>query len=663
MLARRTLVGAALLLLVAAPLLAQTMTEPHQSTSGPEPPPGVAPKVRGTPPPSPRSVMISGVPGYYWRHGCGPTALGMIIGYYDTHGFDDLIPGDASTQTEEVDQAIASERDAGDPGHFEDYSEPIDDSDTGILPDRSEPPAGDEHEHDSIADFAETSWSLNGSYYGWGYSNRLGDAFLSWVEHRNPDYVPSAHQYRWYDGTLTWEVLTHEIDQDRPMLFLVDSDGDGGTDHFVTIIGYTEEPTQQYACLDTWWPPDEPRWCEFEGMGAGQDWGIYDGWSLRPMAILEVDAGGGAEYTTIGDALADAPDEAWVRVRPGTYTGPGNRDLDPGGKDLWVFSTAGPESTIIDCEGLGRGFYFGSQETEDCIVEGFTIRNGSSDRGGGIRCFFNSSPTLEDLVIQDCHATLLGGGMQIASGSSPSLTRITLVGNTTDGSGGALHVLSAAPDIAYTTICSNGAATQASGIHVAGVSAPTIANTIIAHGTGAGAIFCDPSATPSITHSCVYGNAEDDSLCGDFFENLFLDPLFCDVGEPNLELQDASPCLPYNNEWNERIGAHGAGGCGTDIEDGGRTAVALHPPTPNPFRATTAIVFELPESASVDVTVYDVRGRLVRSLLANEARSPGRHIARWDGRDDRGHGVASGVYFVRLEVAGWVATRRAVLLK
>ncbi len=114
-------------------------TGPQQSTTGPVPPPGVAPKLRLPPPPGVRETVISGVPGYEWRHGCAPTAVGMTLGYYDGQGYDDLIPGSAATQTEEVNQAIASERTETDPGHYEDYSEPIDDWETGVLPDRSEP--------------------------------------------------------------------------------------------------------------------------------------------------------------------------------------------------------------------------------------------------------------------------------------------------------------------------------------------------------------------------------------------------------------------------------------------------------------------------------------------------------------------------------------------
>ena len=62
------------------------------------------------------------------------------------------------------------------------------------------------------------------------------------------------------------------------MVFLVDTDGNGITDHFVTIVGYRTSPSNQYGCLDTWPPYDEIRWCNFEQIASGVLWGIYEGW-------------------------------------------------------------------------------------------------------------------------------------------------------------------------------------------------------------------------------------------------------------------------------------------------------------------------------------------------------------------------------------------------
>jgi hypothetical protein len=254
--------------------------EPKQSTTGPAPPLGVSPKGLATDDMPGGLTKTLPVPGYLWRHGCGPTALGMVIGYYDTQGYVDLFPGDAATQTSDVDQGIASQRNATNPGHYEDYSLPMDSGTPSILPDKSEPPDGDEHPSDSIADFMKTSWSSRGNRYGWSWSSDMGPAFISYVNSRNPSYYPEYQEYYMHYGTLNWGVLTQEIDNNRPMVFLVDTNADGLTDHFVAVIGYRSTPSNQYGCLDTWTPADVVRWCDFKEMASGQSWGISYAWSF-----------------------------------------------------------------------------------------------------------------------------------------------------------------------------------------------------------------------------------------------------------------------------------------------------------------------------------------------------------------------------------------------
>jgi parallel beta-helix repeat protein len=84
---------------------------------------------------------------------------------------------------------------------------------------------------------------------------------------------------------------------------------------------------------------------------------------------------------------------------------------------------------------------------------------------------------------------------------------------------------------------------------------------------------------------------------------------------------------------------------------------------PNPFNPTTLIAFELDRSSTVDLRVYDVSGRLVRTLLHGAPRGKGAHRTPWNGRDAQGRQVAAGVYYYRLEAAGWTLTRPMVLVK
>ncbi|MBN1886065.1 MAG: VCBS repeat-containing protein [Candidatus Krumholzibacteriota bacterium] len=92
----------------------------------------------------------------------------------------------------------------------------------------------------------------------------------------------------------------------------------------------------------------------------------------------------------------------------------------------------------------------------------------------------------------------------------------------------------------------------------------------------------------------------------------------------------------------------------------------LYPNHPNPFNPTTTVSFTVPggeaDRHNVLLAVYDVRGRLVRTLVSGVVPG-GRHEAIWDGSDNRGSQVASGVYFARFAAAGVKATRKMVLLR
>ncbi|MGE5174980.1 MAG: matrixin family metalloprotease [Hyphomicrobiales bacterium] len=86
---------------------------------------------------------------------------------------------------------------------------------------------------------------------------------------------------------------------------------------------------------------------------------------------------------------------------------------------------------------------------------------------------------------------------------------------------------------------------------------------------------------------------------------------------------------------------------------------------PNPANPTAKFVFSVPRSAdgqNVRINVYDVKGRLVRTLIDASA-STGPHTVLWDGRDRDGRSVASGTYFARMEAGSWRQDARVTILK
>lgn len=91
----------------------------------------------------------------------------------------------------------------------------------------------------------------------------------------------------------------------------------------------------------------------------------------------------------------------------------------------------------------------------------------------------------------------------------------------------------------------------------------------------------------------------------------------------------------------------------------GISTLRLDAPSPSPFASEAELSFTLSEAARVELAVYDAHGRLVRSLLAAEL-PVGIHSATWNGKNDAGEHVASGVYFVRLSGPRDSATRKIV---
>ncbi|MBI5171027.1 MAG: Ig-like domain-containing protein [Candidatus Eisenbacteria bacterium] len=98
-----------------------------------------------------------------------------------------------------------------------------------------------------------------------------------------------------------------------------------------------------------------------------------------------------------------------------------------------------------------------------------------------------------------------------------------------------------------------------------------------------------------------------------------------------------------------------------DVESGEALAFALGESAPNPVRTGCRIPFALPSRARVQLAIYGVDGRCVRTLV-DGTMEPGRHDVTWDGRDDRGAGVDAGIYFVRLAAGERSLSRKLVVI-
>jgi hypothetical protein len=211
-------------------------------------------------------VQLSNVPAYNWYHGCTPTAVGTVMGYWDLHGYPNMFDASgwaAVSQTANVQDQISS------PAHNAKYDPTPDNAGLPVPP------------KTSIADYLGTSKDPLG--YGSTYVSNIISGMTGYASSRG--YASTATQYTYIAGliSLTWSKLTSEINAGRPMVFNVDSDGNGSNDHSVPVIAYDDRGSggKWYGCYTTWSEDETIQWFQFTGMSSGHPFGISSGESFR----------------------------------------------------------------------------------------------------------------------------------------------------------------------------------------------------------------------------------------------------------------------------------------------------------------------------------------------------------------------------------------------
>jgi hypothetical protein len=158
----------------------------------------------------------------------------------------------------------------------------------------------------------------------------------------------------------------------------------------------------------------------------------------------------------------------------------------------------------------------------------------------------------------------------------------------------------------------------------------------------------------------------------DVFYNMYLDPLFVEFNNGDYHLTENSPCIdagdpdsPYDPD--STIADLGAffyeAPNGVDDYSGGLPSrISLSQNYPNPFNPTTAIEYSLPRQSNVSIEIFDILGRNVRRLL-NETKSAGMYKVMWDGTDQNGIPVATGIYLYQIQANDFVQAKKMLLLK
>jgi predicted outer membrane repeat protein len=168
-------------------------------------------------------------------------------------------------------------------------------------------------------------------------------------------------------------------------------------------------------------------------------------WIVRPD--------GSGDFATIQAAVTAGVGGDIVELTSGTFTGPGNRDVDLLGKAITVRSHNGnPDSCIIDCQGSPgnphRGFRFHSGEGITSELRGLTIANGHvTTSGGGVSCTNGSAPLIRDCILINNFAGNNGGALYCTSNSNLTLENCQFIENTAEIYGGAIRCYQSSPTL------------------------------------------------------------------------------------------------------------------------------------------------------------------------------------------------------------------------
>ena len=241
------------------------------------------------------------------------------------------------------------------------------------------------------------------------------------------------------------------------------------------------------------------------------------------------------EQPTIQAGIDAAATGDTVLVADGHYTGDGNRDIDFKGKAITVRSESGSDYTTINCQYLGRGFYFHQNEDADSYLDGFTIINGAGNDGGGILCL-EASPTIRKCSLLYCDAGDEGGGIY-CDDSSPSILGC-LISFSHGYLAGGIYLTGSSPTIEDCVISDNSSSYKCGGIMCEGNSAPRLLNCVISGNEARlnGGVYCYGSS-PDFTDCIIMENrAIDFGYGGIYFRDCNSTLTNCQIIDDSVDL-------------------------------------------------------------------------------------------------------------------------------
>lgn len=392
----------------------------------------------------------------------------------------------------------------------------------------------------------------------------------------------------------------------------------------------------------------------------------------------------------------------------------GNRALGGGGGLHIVGGSLTVATSLVEGNSTGGG-NGGGIESDGAVLDLRNLHlraNRAVTMGGGL-CAFSAGGLVENCLV-DGNTAASGGGVVAFAGDAPVVVRNTIVvfnagggllaagvGMTTDynnvhGNSGGDYLVGAAGthDVSGDPRLLSGAdpaLLQGSVCIDAGDPAPGCADPDGSRGDiglygGPAAVFSAPPPVTGVaatdlgggTHRIAW-SASPDPQVGAYAVYRDTAAVFGPRPDNLLGLVAAGTSLVDTPPWagtyylvaavcgDLRQGGYSAplvlgGGLSATVDDGLPRVLAVTGIVPNPFNPRTTVAFALPTAGRTDVDVFDLRGRHVRTLVAEDLGA-GAHQTTWDARDGNGRGVAAGIYFVRVRAAGAVTTAKMVLAK
>ena len=395
------------------------------------------------------------------------------------------------------------------------------------------------------------------------------------------------------------------------------------------------------------------------------------------------DGSGASPYATIQKAVNFASNGDTILVMNGLYI----ENIDWSITNNICLIGSHIDSTIIDGGNNGKVIDNSDETSHPIEISNLTIQNGiSTGKGGGISLKMVGDLLLKNIRVNNNHAQI-GGGIYIEGEGSESFIPTVV------------HFENA-------IISNNSAENYGGGVSLSGdVISSIIKNVTVVNNfatNGGGGLQAGSIGDYAVIANSIFWNNQPSNVDGMVFpyysnidipvgsNNIYTDPLFVN-DSTNFNLLDGSPCIDGGTEFLVvDLSTYMLPGTVPDtiinINDEDYYGLApdmgaieyqsilhldrdllpkqyiLHQNYPNPFNPITSLRYDLPEDGLVNITVYDMMGRIVKTLV-NSFQTAGFKSVQWNATNDRNEPVSAGLYLYTIQAGDFRQTKKMVFLK